>query len=213
MKFVHLSCLNSWRYASPNAKSVYQCDQCGYRYHFNRTQFAAIVGSLYTRVLSHKSPFLMIDFLHHHNVCFCSIHFRLHLQIRFIFNWCVSSVYKYLRPPRSSLRHRSRQRNVRIRPGFLGLPSSKDLTRCVLQWNWGCCTLGFRSYWSCSLGIRLGDGQSWGFRDPSPFWQLAKAWRGRKQTQRDDGRSHVGNCDSNRYRKVLTFCDKLIVEC
>lgn len=50
MKFVHLSCLNTWRYASPNAKSVYQCDQCGYRYNFNRTQYAAIVGSLYTRV-------------------------------------------------------------------------------------------------------------------------------------------------------------------
>jgi hypothetical protein len=50
MKFVHLSCLNSWRYTSPNAKSVYQCDQCGYKYNFNRTQYAAIIGSLYTCV-------------------------------------------------------------------------------------------------------------------------------------------------------------------
>ena len=50
MKFVHLSCLNSWRYASPNARSVYQCDQCGYKYNFNRTQYAALVGNLYTRV-------------------------------------------------------------------------------------------------------------------------------------------------------------------
>jgi hypothetical protein len=50
MKFVHLSCLNSWRFTSPNAKSVYQCDQCRYRYNFNRTRYAAIVGSLYTRV-------------------------------------------------------------------------------------------------------------------------------------------------------------------
>jgi len=50
MKYVHLTCLNAWRYSSPNAKSVYQCDQCGYRYHFTRTQYAAIVGSFYTRV-------------------------------------------------------------------------------------------------------------------------------------------------------------------
>jgi hypothetical protein len=156
---------------------------------------------------------LTIDFLHHHNLCLCSIHFRLHLQICSLLDWCISSVYKYLRPPRSAFRHRSRQRNVRIRPGFLGLPSSKNVTRGVLQWNRGCCTLGSRSYWSCSLGIHLGDGQSRGFRDPSPFWQLAQAGRGRKQTQRNDGWSHVGNCDFNRYRKVFPFYDKLIVEC
>ena len=56
MKFVHLSCLNSWRYSSPNAKSVYQCDQCKYKYDFNRTKYAAIIGSFYTRVFS--PPFL-----------------------------------------------------------------------------------------------------------------------------------------------------------
>lgn len=50
MKFVHVACLNSWRYTSPNRKSVYQCDQCGYKYNFNRTKYAALVGSLYTRV-------------------------------------------------------------------------------------------------------------------------------------------------------------------
>lgn len=50
MKFVHLQCLNSWRYASPNRRSVYQCDQCGYKYHFNRTQYTAIASSIYTRV-------------------------------------------------------------------------------------------------------------------------------------------------------------------
>lgn len=50
MKFVHLHCLNSWRYASPNRRSVYQCDQCGYKYHFNRTHYAAIASSIYTRV-------------------------------------------------------------------------------------------------------------------------------------------------------------------
>jgi len=52
MKFVHVHCLNSWRYASPNRRSVYQCDQCGYRYHFNRTHYAAIASSIYTRVQS-----------------------------------------------------------------------------------------------------------------------------------------------------------------
>src|SRR5205085_2770603 len=52
MKFVHLHCLNSWRYASPNRRSVYQCDQCGYKYHFNRTHYAAIASSIYTRVCS-----------------------------------------------------------------------------------------------------------------------------------------------------------------
>lgn len=50
MKYVHITCLNTWRYSSPNAKSVYQCDQCKYRYNFNRTHYASIVGSLYSRV-------------------------------------------------------------------------------------------------------------------------------------------------------------------
>ena len=70
MKFVHLSCLNSWRYASPNAKSVYQCDQCGYRYNFNRTQYAAFVGSLYTRVCPSYN-FLIFSYSVH-SPCFSS---------------------------------------------------------------------------------------------------------------------------------------------
>jgi hypothetical protein len=64
MKFVHLQCLNSWRYASPNRRSVYQCDQCGYKYHFNRTQYAAIASSIYTRVGSiSPSQFMFLKHL------------------------------------------------------------------------------------------------------------------------------------------------------
>ena len=43
MAHVHVTCLNEWRKQSVNARSVYQCDQCGYAY---RTQRAAWASAL-----------------------------------------------------------------------------------------------------------------------------------------------------------------------
>eukprot|EP00929_Paragymnodinium_shiwhaense_P055162 TRINITY_DN27667_c0_g1_i1.p1 TRINITY_DN27667_c0_g1~~TRINITY_DN27667_c0_g1_i1.p1 ORF type:complete len:1068 (+),score=169.16 TRINITY_DN27667_c0_g1_i1:79-3282(+) len=45
MRFVHLECLNEWRHSSKNSKSFYQCDQCHYRYGFQRTTLAMFVRS------------------------------------------------------------------------------------------------------------------------------------------------------------------------
>ena len=40
MRYVHVSCLNEWRTASANPRSLYQCDQCGYQYSMQRTVYA-----------------------------------------------------------------------------------------------------------------------------------------------------------------------------
>ena len=40
MAMVHASCLNSWRNASVNTRSFFQCDQCGYKYNTERTEYA-----------------------------------------------------------------------------------------------------------------------------------------------------------------------------
>lgn len=45
VRFVHLECLNSWRLASSNPQSFYQCDQCHYRYSFKRALYAQILRS------------------------------------------------------------------------------------------------------------------------------------------------------------------------
>jgi hypothetical protein len=43
MRYVHLACLNQWRYTSGNKKSFFKCDQCGYEYAFRRTTLAALI--------------------------------------------------------------------------------------------------------------------------------------------------------------------------
>ncbi|KAJ3246556.1 hypothetical protein HDU78_006776 [Chytriomyces hyalinus] len=43
MKFVHLHCLNEWRKVNPTSASHFQCDQCGFKYHFERTKIAHIL--------------------------------------------------------------------------------------------------------------------------------------------------------------------------
>jgi len=55
MKYVHVNCLNEWRLKSANKSSYYQCDQCKYKYHFQRTKFA--------KILSNKLTTLFITFL------------------------------------------------------------------------------------------------------------------------------------------------------
>jgi len=45
MKYVHVNCLNDWRLASANKASYYQCDQCKYKYHFQRTKLANIISN------------------------------------------------------------------------------------------------------------------------------------------------------------------------
>jgi len=45
LRFVHVECLNMWRMASANPRSFYQCDQCQYRYSFNRAVYASILRS------------------------------------------------------------------------------------------------------------------------------------------------------------------------
>ena len=99
MKFVHLTCLNSWRYASPNERSVYQCDQCGYRYNFTRTKYAAIVGSIYTRVCAVISSLLIVDIFHRHRIRFRCFYLGLRFQTHPLFNWRISSIYKNLLYP------------------------------------------------------------------------------------------------------------------
>ena len=45
MRYVHVSCLNEWRAASSNTRSLVQCDYCGYTYNVARTRYAAVLES------------------------------------------------------------------------------------------------------------------------------------------------------------------------
>lgn len=43
MRHVHVSCLNAWRAAAPDARSSFRCDQCRYNYRIERTRVAAFL--------------------------------------------------------------------------------------------------------------------------------------------------------------------------
>ena len=43
MRYVHVQCLNDWRSESANPRSFTHCDQCGYAYNVQRTEWAAIL--------------------------------------------------------------------------------------------------------------------------------------------------------------------------
>ncbi|KAJ3065245.1 hypothetical protein HDU98_011386 [Podochytrium sp. JEL0797] len=43
MKYVHLSCLNEWRKRTVNNSSHFQCDQCKFKYTFERTKWAMVL--------------------------------------------------------------------------------------------------------------------------------------------------------------------------
>eukprot|EP00940_MAST-03C_sp_MAST-3C-sp2_P002176 g2176.t1 len=45
MRFVHLECLNQWRFRTTNPSSFFQCEQCKYRYSFRRTLLSSILRS------------------------------------------------------------------------------------------------------------------------------------------------------------------------
>ena len=45
MRHVHVSCLNAWRAAAPDARSSFRCDQCRYAYRIERTKVAAFLGT------------------------------------------------------------------------------------------------------------------------------------------------------------------------
>lgn len=51
MKYVHVNCLNEWRLASANKSSYYQCDQCKYKYHFQRTKLANFISNKFSILL------------------------------------------------------------------------------------------------------------------------------------------------------------------
>jgi len=51
MKYVHVNCLNEWRLASANNTSYYQCDQCKYKYHFQRTKLANFISNKFSILL------------------------------------------------------------------------------------------------------------------------------------------------------------------
>jgi len=51
MKYVHVNCLNEWRLASANNSSYYQCDQCKYKYHFQRTKLAKFISNKFSILL------------------------------------------------------------------------------------------------------------------------------------------------------------------
>merc|ERR1712070_421248 len=44
-RFEHVECLNMWRLSSANPSSSYQCDQCKYRYSFQRALYATVLRS------------------------------------------------------------------------------------------------------------------------------------------------------------------------
>ncbi|ORX55859.1 hypothetical protein BCR36DRAFT_320399 [Piromyces finnis] len=51
MKYVHVNCLNEWRLASANKASYYQCDQCKYKYNFQRTKLANFISNKFSILL------------------------------------------------------------------------------------------------------------------------------------------------------------------
>lgn len=45
MRFVHMDCLNMWRFASANPQSSFRCDQCHFEYSVQRALYANILRS------------------------------------------------------------------------------------------------------------------------------------------------------------------------
>ena len=43
MRYIHVSCLNTWRMRSQKESSYFECDQCRYKYNIVRTQWAGVV--------------------------------------------------------------------------------------------------------------------------------------------------------------------------
>jgi hypothetical protein len=192
MKFVHLSCLNSWRYASPNARSVYQCDQCGYKYNFNRTQYAAFVSSLYTRVTPLLHAILIVALFHIHIIRSRRLYIWLHLQIHPLRHRRISSLHKNILPLRPPLRHRPHRRNVLVRPRLMGIPSPSNSPRSLLLWSRRRRSLGIGCHWSCSMGIHFGDGWVGGFWYSFTDRQLAEKGGRGTETTGDHGGDNVG---------------------
>ncbi|GAA5969302.1 hypothetical protein JCM11641_007544 [Rhodosporidiobolus odoratus] len=62
-RFVHQSCLETWRKASRNRRSFYECDLCRYQYKFRRTTAARLVTSRITVTLLTSWIFLFLVFL------------------------------------------------------------------------------------------------------------------------------------------------------
>ncbi len=45
MSYVHVKCINEWRSKGRNKQTYYQCNQCHFRYRFNRTLFFGLATS------------------------------------------------------------------------------------------------------------------------------------------------------------------------
>jgi len=75
MKYVHVNCLNEWRLASANNSSYYQCDQCKYKYHFQRTKLAKILSNKF-------SIFLITLFMTYLYIFFTGFLFKEIIQLK-----------------------------------------------------------------------------------------------------------------------------------
>ncbi|KXS21140.1 hypothetical protein M427DRAFT_51412 [Gonapodya prolifera JEL478] len=63
MRYVHLECLNEWREKSQKKESFYECDQCKYRYRFQRTFWAKMVMNELVLFLVTFTLFSLLVFL------------------------------------------------------------------------------------------------------------------------------------------------------
>ncbi|KAI9594959.1 hypothetical protein BDF19DRAFT_414008 [Syncephalis fuscata] len=63
MRYVHLECLNSWRYASNNRSAFFKCTECGYKYSFSRTRLAGIIQNPVIKFLLSLIVFAILVFV------------------------------------------------------------------------------------------------------------------------------------------------------
>ena len=63
MRHVHVSCLNAWRAAAPDARAQFRCDQCKYAYRIQRTRVAAFLQSEQGAVSLAAAVLLTLAFL------------------------------------------------------------------------------------------------------------------------------------------------------
>ncbi|OUM68137.1 hypothetical protein PIROE2DRAFT_19919 [Piromyces sp. E2] len=90
MKYVHVNCLNEWRLTSANKSSYYQCDQCKYKYHFQRTKFASFISN--RRNLEFPEIGFFNIGLEHHFYGFCAVGIYGVLKMSFSYLFDVTAV-------------------------------------------------------------------------------------------------------------------------
>jgi len=63
IKYVHIDCLDRWRKVSQNSKSYFQCENCHYKYNFQRTTISKYLKSTFLLQITTFSVFFLLIIL------------------------------------------------------------------------------------------------------------------------------------------------------